>query len=29
MPDNDFSHEATDDPLSADRRNFYRVEKSR
>jgi hypothetical protein len=26
MPD-DWSHEETDDPLHADRRNFYKVEK--
>jgi hypothetical protein len=24
---NDWSHEETDDPLHADRRNFYKVEK--
>jgi hypothetical protein len=27
MPDLDWSHEETDDPLHADRRNFYKVEK--
>jgi hypothetical protein len=27
MPDVDWSHEETDDPLHADRRNFYKVEK--
>jgi hypothetical protein len=27
MPDPDWSHEETDDPLHADRRNFYKVEK--
>jgi hypothetical protein len=26
---NDWSHEETDDPLHADRRNFNKVEKSR
>jgi hypothetical protein len=26
-PDNDWSAEETDDPLYADRRNFYKVEK--
>jgi hypothetical protein len=27
MPDNDWSHEETDDPLHADRRNFHKVER--
>ena len=27
MPDDNWSHEETDDPLYADRRNFYKVEK--
>jgi hypothetical protein len=27
MPSADWSHEETDDPLHADRRNFYKVEK--
>jgi hypothetical protein len=27
MPNDDWSHEETDDPLHADRRNFYKVEK--
>jgi hypothetical protein len=27
MPDDDWSHENTDDPLHADRRRFYKVEK--
>ena len=27
MTDDDWSHEGTDDPLYADRRNFYKVEK--
>jgi hypothetical protein len=27
MPNDDGSHEKTDDPLHADRRNFYKVEK--
>jgi hypothetical protein len=27
MPSNNWSHEETDDPLYADRRNFYKVEK--
>ena len=27
MTDDDWSHEETDDPLYADRRNFYKVEK--
>jgi len=27
MPKDDWSHEETDDPLHADRRNFYKVEK--
>jgi hypothetical protein len=27
MPDDNWSHEETDDPLHADRRNFYKVEK--
>jgi hypothetical protein len=27
MPNDDCSHEETDDPLNADRRNFYNVEK--
>ena len=27
MPSDDWSHEETDDPLYADQRNFYKVEK--
>jgi len=27
MPSDDWSHEETDDPIYADRRNFYKVEK--
>jgi hypothetical protein len=27
MPSNDWSAEETNDPLNADRRNFYKVEK--
>jgi hypothetical protein len=27
MPSDNWSHEETDDPLRADRRNFYKVEK--
>jgi hypothetical protein len=27
MTNDDWSHEETDDPLHADRRNFYKVEK--
>jgi hypothetical protein len=29
MTQDDWSHEETDDPLHADQRNFYKVEKSR